>query len=92
MRLWTPAITMRTTPVTRIISVAARPERAPPLGHVFGADEPHRDIVVQHGLLQWDQGIAGEDQVVVVFKEVTRLLDEQLLGPMEESQVIRPPH
>jgi hypothetical protein len=86
-----PAIPPRHVPIT-VIAIASRPGSTPPTRHVFRTNKARRNDVPQHRLLQWSQGVAGENQTVVVLDQVVRLFNQQLFGSRKEPEVVCPRH
>jgi hypothetical protein len=66
-------------PIT-VIAIASRPGGAPPTAHVFRPNKTRRNDVPQHRLLQWSQGVTGENQTLILLEQVMRFLNQQLFG------------
>jgi hypothetical protein len=75
-----------------VVAVAARPRNKPAAGQGLRTKDFDGDVVAKHVLLQRSRGVAGKDQTLVVFEQVTRLLNEQLLGARKETEIVGPRH
>jgi hypothetical protein len=86
----------RATPILRRATAAttatSRTRSRAPVGRILGAKQAHGDEVAKHRFVDRDERVAGENEVVVIFQQPARLLNEQGLGPGQGKEVIHPGH